>query len=53
MPPCPHPLLCLVLLLLAGCSSIGPATVQRDRLDYSEALAEALLDAAPGPTPVG
>ena len=26
---------------LASCASIGPATVQRDRLDYSEALAEA------------
>jgi hypothetical protein len=41
MPPCLRPPLCLALLALAGCSSIGPATVQRDRLDYSEALAEA------------
>jgi hypothetical protein len=39
----PHlrPLLCLVLLGLASCASIGPATVRRDRLNYSEALAEA------------
>lgn len=34
-------LLCLALLGLASCASIGPATVRRDRLDYSEALAEA------------
>jgi hypothetical protein len=32
--------LSLVLPSLAGCSSIGPATVGRDRLDYAAALAE-------------
>jgi hypothetical protein len=31
----------LVLPGLAGCTSIGPATVSRDRLDYAAALAEA------------
>jgi hypothetical protein len=41
MPPSLRRLLCLALLGLASCSSIGPATVRRDRLDYSEALAEA------------
>jgi hypothetical protein len=30
----------LVLLLLAGCSGIGPGTVTRDRFDYSSAVAE-------------
>ncbi len=28
------------ILLLAGCSGIGPATVSRDRLDYTGAMAE-------------
>jgi hypothetical protein len=41
MPSSPRRLLCLAVIALAGCSSIGPATVQRDRLDYSQALAEA------------
>ena len=41
MPSRLRPLLCLLLLGLASCASIGPATVRRDRLDYSEALAEA------------
>ena len=31
----------LMLSGLAACSSIGPATVSRDRLDYAAALAEA------------
>jgi hypothetical protein len=33
--------LCLTLPGLSACSSIGPATVSRDRLDYAAALAEA------------
>lgn len=33
--------LSLVLPGIAGCSSIGPATLGRDRLDYAAALAEA------------
>lgn len=41
MPSRLRPLLCLALLALASCSSIGPATLRRDRLDYAEALAEA------------
>jgi hypothetical protein len=28
-------------LLIAGCTSIGPSTLRRDRLDYADALAEA------------
>jgi glutathione S-transferase len=32
--------LCLALLL-AGCTSIGPPTLRRDRLDYADALADA------------
>jgi len=30
----------LVALLLAGCKSIGPGTVARDRYDYSSSIAE-------------
>ncbi len=30
----------LIALALAGCASIGPATVPRDRLDYSASVAE-------------
>jgi len=33
-------LLCLALLPLAACTSIGPPTIPRDRFDYSAALAE-------------
>ena len=33
-------LLAAVLFALAGCSSIGPGTVVRDRLDYSSAIAD-------------
>ena len=32
---------CLMLLVLAACASIGPATLRRDRLDYADALADA------------
>jgi len=32
---------CLVLLGLIGCTSIGPPTLRRDRLDYADALADA------------
>jgi hypothetical protein len=30
----------MVVLLLAGCSGIGPGTVTRDRFDYSSTVAE-------------
>lgn len=33
-------LLLLILVGVAGCGSIGPGTMTRDRLDYSAALAE-------------
>ncbi len=33
-------LLLLVVLTMAGCASIGPDTVTRDRFDYTEAVAE-------------
>ncbi len=33
-------LLCLVLLLLGGCASIGPGSVTRDRFDYNVALTD-------------
>ena len=29
-----------MVLVAAGCASIGPATVQRDRVDYISAIAE-------------
>jgi starvation-inducible outer membrane lipoprotein len=29
----------LIMLALAGCSSIGPATIKRDRSDYSSSMA--------------
>jgi hypothetical protein len=40
MPGGPALLLCLSLLI-AGCTSIGAATLRRDRLDYADALADA------------
>jgi hypothetical protein len=39
--PCLHALLLCLSLLIAGCTSIGPPTVRRDRLDYAVALADA------------
>lgn len=33
-------LACVALMLIAGCASVGPATIPRDRFDYSGALAE-------------
>ena len=33
-------LLCVTLVLIAGCSSFGPTTISRDRFDYSGALAK-------------
>ncbi|MGH6904726.1 MAG: hypothetical protein ACREIR_18520 [Geminicoccaceae bacterium] len=41
MPRRPRLLSCLVLLGLIGCSSIGPPTLRRDRLDYADALVDA------------
>ena len=40
MPP-RHALLLCLSLLVAGCTSIGPPTLRRDRLDYADALADA------------
>jgi hypothetical protein len=34
-------LLCCLPLLIVGCTSIGPTTVRRDRLDYADAMADA------------
>src|SRR5580765_2108586 len=36
----PAVLAALAVLLLAGCKSIGPATVARDRYDYSSSISE-------------
>ena len=33
-------LLCVTLVLIAGCNSFGPTTISRDRFDYSGALAK-------------
>ena len=38
---CSSFLSCLVLLALIGCTSIGPPTLRRDRLDYADAMADA------------
>jgi hypothetical protein len=35
-----RPSLMLLVLAVAGCSSVGPGTVQRDRLDYISAIGE-------------
>ena len=35
------PLLLCLSLLIAGCTSIGPPTLRRDRLDYADAMADA------------
>ena len=37
----PGVLLFCLSLLIAGCTSIGPPTVRRDRLDYADAMADA------------
>lgn len=34
------PLLAVILFLLAGCTAIGPHTVQRDRFDYTAAISD-------------
>jgi hypothetical protein len=39
--PCRRALLLCLSLLIAGCASIGPPTLRRDRLDYADALADA------------
>jgi hypothetical protein len=39
--PCRYALLLCLSLLLVGCTSIGPPTLRRDRLDYADALADA------------
>lgn len=39
--PCRHALLLCLSLLIAGCTSVGPPTLRRDRLDYADALADA------------
>jgi hypothetical protein len=36
-----HALLLCLSLLIAGCTSIGPPTLRRDRLDYADAMADA------------
>ena len=33
-------LVLLAVLAIAGCASIGPATIAHDRFDYTEAIAE-------------
>ena len=37
-------LVCAWMLLVAGCNSVGPTTIPRDRFDYSSALAESWKD---------
>ncbi len=33
-------LVALLLLVLSGCTSVGPSTIERDRFEYSTALSE-------------
>ncbi len=40
MPPLKPALICALLLLITGCSSIGPKTIPRDRYDYSGSISE-------------
>jgi hypothetical protein len=37
---CRHSIIAVAILLLAGCSGIGPHTVNRDRFEYTNALTE-------------
>jgi hypothetical protein len=37
----PTAFLCITFLTVAGCASIGPATVRQDQVDYADAVSEA------------